>query len=76
MTPAQEKKLDSVASEVQQIKGALIGSEVNGNEGLIKEVYRNKKKIEELSDIKNQGKGVFWVLGIAWILIEFFSHYR
>lgn len=75
MTPAQERKLDDVATEVRDIKSALVGSEANGNEGLVKEVYRNKKKIEDLQAIKNQGKGAFWIIGIGWVLLECILHF-
>lgn len=68
MSPAQEKKIDDLTAEVVKIKGALIGSEANGNEGLVKQVYRNRDDIQQLQNIKHQGKGALWIIGILWVI--------
>lgn len=78
MTPAQEKKIDSLVSEVgdvktevAEIKTALIGSESNGNKGLVHEFYQEKLRLQALYDLKNQGKGAFWIIAILWAIGSF-----
>lgn len=68
------ERLDSIESETKLIKTTLIGNEVYGHKGIVKEVADLKAYVEKDKMLKNKVIGGLAIVGVIWtFLLEYWK---